>query len=235
MNNPLVKVSGLTKSFFIDQERIDVIKGIDLEIFKQDVISIVGISGVGKSTFLHILGTIDEPTQGRIIFEGQDVFNLPRNKIAAFRNEKIGFVFQFHHLLPEFTAMENTMMPALIQRLSRSEAMEQASQLLEEVGLADRMKHKPGELSGGEQQRVAIARSLILKPKLLLADEPTGNLDRETGEEVHNLLIDLNKRFGVTMIVVTHNEQLAGLMPRRLRMSDGLIFEETAAESATEA
>lgn len=225
MNNLLVKVEGLAKSFFIDRERIDVLKGIELEIFEQDVLSIVGISGVGKSTLLHILGTIDEPTEGRIIFAGQDVFKWPRNKIAEFRNQKIGFVFQFHHLLPEFTALENTMMPALIQRLSRAEAEERASALLAEVGLSNRLKHKPGELSGGEQQRVAIARSLILKPKLLLADEPTGNLDRATGEEIHNLLIELNSRFGVTMIVVTHNEQLAGLMPRRLRMADGYIFE----------
>src|SRR5713226_5811805 len=187
--------------------------------------SLVGPSGVGKSTFLHVIGTLDPPTKGDVLFDGQDAFAMSEEQLASFRNTSIGFVFQFHYLLPKFTALQNAAMPGLIHRLPREKAEAQAREMLEIVGLADRLDHKPGELSGGEQQRVALARALVLKPRLLLADEPTGNLDEATGEGIHQLLTELNQRLGIAAIVVTHNPRLAERMPRRLRLFEGLVVE----------
>jgi lipoprotein-releasing system ATP-binding protein len=180
---------------------------------------------VGKSTFLHVVGTLDPPTAGNVLYNGQDAFEMGEEPLARFRNRNVGFVFQFHYLLPEFTALENTAMPGLISRLPRAEAERVAREVLELVGLGHRLDHRPGELSGGEQQRVALARALVLKPRLLLADEPTGNLDEATGEGIHQLLLDLNRRLGIAAIVVTHNPRLAERMPRRLRLHEGLVVE----------
>ena len=180
---------------------------------------------MGKSTFLHVIGTLDPPTRGSVLFDDRDAFAMTEEELAAFRNRSIGFVFQFHYLLPEFTALENTSMPGLISRLPREQAEAQAKEMLEIVGLEHRLDHKPGELSGGEQQRLALARALMLKPRLLLADEPTGNLDEATGEGIHQLLVELNQRLGIAAIVVTHNPRLAERMPRRLRLAEGLVIE----------
>jgi lipoprotein-releasing system ATP-binding protein len=187
--------------------------------------SVVGASGVGKSTLLQVLGTLDAPTSGSISLDGIDITKMSPARLAEFRNREIGFVFQFHHLLPEFTALENAMMPGLILRLPRADAARRAAALLTRLGLADRLTHRPGELSGGEQQRVALGRALLLRPRLLLADEPTGNLDTKTGREMHDLFVELNREFGMTILIVTHNDELAAKTPRRLRMADGLIVE----------
>jgi lipoprotein-releasing system ATP-binding protein len=187
------------------------------------MLCIVGASGVGKSTLLHLLGGLDRPTSGTVAFDGEDLFALNDNQLAAFRNRRIGFVFQFHHLLPEFTALENTMMPGLIQGWSWSAAAKEAGALLNAVGLGERLQHRPGELSGGEQQRVAVARALILKPGLVLADEPTGNLDSQTSDEVFGLMRGLNKQLGHTFVLVTHNEKLSAQADRIVHMVDGRI------------
>ncbi len=222
----LILVENLFKSFGHGLKRIDVLKGITLTFWPGKAVAIYGSSGVGKSTFMHILGTLDRPTAGRIIYSGQDVFSMEERALAAFRNREVGFIFQLYHLLPEFTALENTMMPALIRGMHRREAAGKAEEILVEVGLGDRITHKPGELSGGEQQRVAVARSLILQPNLLLADEPSGNLDTKTGHAIHDLLMRLNTEKGLTLIVVTHNHEIASRMPRRIKMVDGKVFEE---------
>jgi lipoprotein-releasing system ATP-binding protein len=221
----LVEIRSLTKDYFLDAKRIPVLRGIDLRIEAGEMLSLIGPSGVGKSTFLHVLGTLDEPTAGNVIFEGTDVFRLTDNALADFRNRSIGFVFQSHYLLPEFSALQNAMMPSLINRAERSEAEARAAGLLELVGLGQRLNHKPGELSGGEQQRVALARALVMHPKLLLADEPTGNLDPETGQGIHALLSDLNQKLGITCLVVTHNAELARNMRRKLRLREGQLEE----------
>jgi lipoprotein-releasing system ATP-binding protein len=187
------------------------------------MLAIVGASGVGKSTLLHILGGLERPTSGSVRFDGQDLYALPPDGIARFRNERVGFVFQFHHLLPEFTALENVMMPALVRKMDRGEAEKLASSHLADVGLGERLHHRPGELSGGEQQRVAVARALVLGPSVVLADEPTGNLDAHTGEAVHDLLKSLNRQRGTTFIIVTHNDKLALRADRIFRMADGLL------------
>jgi lipoprotein-releasing system ATP-binding protein len=207
-------------------EALHVLDGIDLDIQQGEMPAVVGASGVGKSTFLHILGGLDRPTSGSVLFGDVDVFSLDANKLARFRNERVGFVFQFHHLLPEFSALENVMMPALIRRAGRGEAAEAASGILREVGLGGRLHHRPGELSGGEQQRVAVARALILKPDIVLADEPTGNLDTHTGEAVHDLLLSINKQKGTTFVIVTHNDKLAVRAHRVLRMAEGRLTPE---------
>lgn len=213
----------LYKSYFLNGERIDVLRGVSVSIEKGELVSLVGASGSGKSTFLHVLGTLDLPAAGRLSFEGRSVFDMNDAEVAAFRNRSIGFVFQSHYLLPEFTAAENVAMPALILRRDRKEALKRAAGLLERVGLGERGGHRPGELSGGESQRVALARALMLEPALLLADEPTGNLDPATGEGIHALLREVNRELGVTAVVVTHNEALARSMPRRLRLHDGQV------------
>jgi lipoprotein-releasing system ATP-binding protein len=224
----LVQVEALSKTYLMEergkgQRRLEVLRGVDLSIEAGELAALTGPSGAGKSTFLHVVGTLDVPTAGTVRFEGEDVFARDEAGLAAFRSESVGFVFQSHHLLPEFTALENAMMPALVKRLPRAEARRRGEEMLALVGLAERMDHKPGELSGGEQQRVALARALALQPRLLLADEPTGNLDPRTAEGIHALLVDLNRRLGITMVVVTHNERLAESLPRRIRIEAGKL------------
>ena len=219
----MILVKDLKKSFNKDGQEIEVIKGFNLEIARGESLAMLGVSGAGKSTFIHILGTLDHPTSGTVLFDGINVFDWPETKIAEFRNKKIGFVFQFHHLLPEFNALENTMMPGLISGMQREEASDRAGTLLEEVGLGHRIKHKPGELSGGEQQRVAVARALMMEPEIILADEPTGNLDSETGRKVYETMLGLNQSRNITLIVVTHNRTLAKHMSRRIELEDGKI------------
>ena len=221
-----VHVAELTKSFEHGGRTLEILHGISFDLDPGEMVAIVGASGVGKSTLLHILGTLDLPTSGALRYDDIDVTRLSSSQLAHFRNRHIGFVFQFHHLLPEFTALENTIMPCLIQRIDRAEAESRARQVLDRVGLSQRLTHKPGQLSGGEQQRVALARAMVLEPGLLLADEPTGNLDSQTGKEIHDLLVDLNRERGSTMLIVTHNAELAGLMPRTLRMLDGGLVDE---------
>jgi len=221
MSDPLVSVQNVTKTFQHEGRSLEVLKGIDLDIGSGEMVTIVGPSGAGKSTLLHLIGTLDLPTEGRILYGGQDVTRLGSSDLAEFRNRSIGFVFQFHHLLPEFTALENVMMPGLIQGRRRYDA--RAKQLLDEVGLSERLTHRPGELSGGEQQRVALARALLMEPKLVLADEPTGNLDSQTSASVHSLFFDLNRRHGITFLIVTHSRDFADMMPRRVSMKDGRI------------
>ena len=224
-------VRDLRKVFVHGGRRLEVLRGLSMEVSPGEMVAIVGASGVGKSTLLHMLGTLDTPTSGSIKFNGREVTAMGPAELAAFRNSEIGFVFQFHHLLPEFTALENVMMPALIQRMPRALAERRGRAMLERVGLGDRITHRPSELSGGELQRVALARALILSPRLLLADEPTGNLDTVTANAMHELFVELNKEFGGTMIIVTHNPALAALLPRQLRMVDGLIVDEQRAPS----
>ena len=221
-----VVVRGLTKQFIHGGRVIPVLRGLDFELRPAEMASVVGASGVGKSTLLQVLGTLDAPTSGSIKFDDVDVTAMSPARLAEFRNREIGFVFQFHHLLPEFTALENAMMPGLIMRLPAADAAARARAMLTRLGLGDRLSHRPGELSGGEQQRVALARGLILHPRLLLADEPTGNLDTKTGREMHALFFELNRELGMTILIVTHNNELAAQTPRRLRMADGVIVEE---------
>ena len=221
MTDPLVTVQNVTKTFEHEGRSLEVLKGIDLEIDRGEMVTIVGPSGAGKSTLLHLIGTLDLPTDGRILYGGRDVTRLGSSDLAEFRNRSIGFIFQFHHLLPEFTALENVMMPGLIQGSRRLE--DRARQLLDEVGLTDRLTHRPGELSGGEQQRVALARALLMRPQLVLADEPTGNLDSQTSDSVQSLIFDLNQRHGITFLIVTHSRDFAAMMPRRVSMKDGRI------------
>lgn len=218
---PLISVRGVHKSFVTNGNRVDVLRDVSLDIQQEEMVAIVGASGVGKSTLLHVLGTLERPDRGDVLYRGKNVFSYDDERLASFRNETIGFVFQFHHLLPEFDALENTMMPALIKGMSAKEASQQAEAILVRVGLQDRFRHQVGELSGGEQQRVAVARSLVLKPFVLLADEPTGNLDRKTGETIHDLLMSLNRDDGITAVIVTHNMKLAERLSRQVTLIDG--------------
>ena len=217
----LIRAERLVKSFGNGEKRVEVLKGIDLRFRRNEMVAIVGASGAGKTTLLYILGTLERPTSGTVLYDGKEIFSMNERELSRFRNREIGFVFQFHHLLPEFTALENTMMPCLIQGMAKSEAAGRSEAILSAVGLRARLKHKPGELSGGEQQRVAVARALVLEPKVLFADEPTGNLDTNTGESVYELLTELNRTKGITLVVVTHNKQLADRMPRQIHMVDG--------------
>ncbi len=220
---PLVVVRGLTKSFAHEGSIVEVLRGVDLELGRGEMVSVVGASGAGKSTLLHLLGTLDLPTSGEILYEGKDVTRLPSRELARFRNTTLGFVFQFHHLLPEFDALENVLMPGMLGGLRRSELEPRARAILDDVGLTHRLSHRPGELSGGEQQRVALARALVMQPKLVLADEPTGNLDSKTSETIHELFFRINERYGTTFLVVTHSRELALRMPRIVTMRDGRI------------
>jgi lipoprotein-releasing system ATP-binding protein len=220
---PAVKISvqGLVKTFSSNGNLVEVIKGLDLDVYAGETLAVVGASGVGKSTLLHILGTLERPTRGKVIWEGEEVFALDDRRLATFRNRKVGFVFQFHYLLPEFDALENVMMPALIARVPRSQARLEAEAMLVRVGLAHRLRHRVSTLSGGEQQRVAVARALVLKPEVLLADEPTGNLDPYSGSQVQELLMDLNREQGLTSVIVTHNLGLAQALTRQITLVDG--------------
>lgn len=219
----LLEVRKIFKSYHLHGKRIDVLRGVDLDIERGELVSLIGASGAGKSTFLHVLGTLDAPSAGTMVFDGRPVFEMNDAEIAEFRNRTIGFVFQSHFLLPEFTALENVAIPALIQRQDRGKSYKYARELLDRVGLGARVDHRPGELSGGEAQRVALARALVLKPALLLADEPTGNLDPATGAGIHELLRTVNRDLGITAIVVTHNDVLARSMPRQLRLHEGHV------------
>jgi len=216
-----IQLRGLDKTFWTNGNRVEVLTGVDLDIFQGETLAVVGASGVGKSTLLHILGTLERPTAGQLLWEGQEVFSLDDKLLAAFRNRKVGFVFQFHHLLPEFNALENVMMPALIARRPQHTAREQAEAILVRVGLKDRLRHRVSTLSGGEQQRVAVARALVLEPEVLLADEPTGNLDPKSGARVQELILDLNRERGLTSVIVTHNLELARVLDRRITLVDG--------------
>jgi lipoprotein-releasing system ATP-binding protein len=223
---PLVEATGLSKRYVDGPSEVQVLDGLDLTIASGERVAVVGESGVGKSTLLHILGTLDRPSGGRLVVSGVDVFVQDEERLAAFRNREIGFVFQFHQLLPDFTALENVMLPALIARESRRDARDRARDLLGRVGLAEREGHRPGELSGGEQQRVAVARAVMRRPRLLCADEPTGNLDPATGERVTSVLLDLNRDVGSALVVVTHNAHLANAMGRTLRLAGGRVHED---------
>ena len=213
----MIKVTGIEKAF----GSLKVLKGVDMEVNKAEVVSIMGASGAGKSTLLQILGTLSTPDSGSLIIDGVDVLKLGSKALAEFRNLRLGFVFQFHHLLPEFTALENVMIPAFIAGTGKKEAEQRAKELLADMGLGERLTHKPSELSGGEQQRVAIARTLINKPAVLFADEPSGNLDTKTKEEIHKLFFDLRDKYGQTVVIVTHDPDLAKMCDRSLFMVDG--------------
>jgi lipoprotein-releasing system ATP-binding protein len=223
--NSLIQIKGLCKSFQNSLSEIEILKNVFFEIAVGETIAVVGPSGIGKSTLLHIFGTLERPDKGQVLFRGQDVFSLDHERLSAFRNKSIGFVFQFHHLLAEFNALENAMMPAYIQGKSRPEAARMAEKILVRVGLKDRLHHPVTQLSGGEQQRVALARALVMNPLVLLADEPTGNLDEKNAEQVHELLMSLNQERGMTLVVVTHNLDLAALMSRRVTISEGNLFD----------
>ncbi len=221
----MIVLENLSKTFLKDGNKIEVLRGLNLKINKGESLAILGVSGAGKSTLIHIMGMLDHPTGGCLSIDGMKVFEWEERKRASLRNSTIGFVFQFNNLLPEFSALENTMMPALIGGIPKKQAAEKACKLLKEVGLEHRIKHKPGELSGGEQQRTAIARALIMEPEILLVDEPTGNLDTETGKKIEDILVNLNAVKGITLVTVTHNKLLAERMSERIVLHDGKIYE----------
>ena len=223
-NETLIRIADLHKSYYDGESELPVLQGVNLEIYMSELLAIVGASGVGKSTLLHIMGTLDRPTTGSVLYDEQDVFTLSDTELARFRNKEIGFVFQFHHLLPEFTALENVAMGALISSSNNKSVYKEAESLLDYVGLSERLSHYPNQLSGGERQRVAIARSLINQPKVVLADEPTGNLDRRSSEAVLELLWDLNATSGQTFVIVTHNQELAQQVDRIIQLVDGKVF-----------
>ena len=219
----LLRLEGVGKAYVHNSTRTEVLQGVNVSIARGELLTVVGPSGAGKSTLLNIIGTVDHPTSGKVLYNGRDLFSQGQRALAEFRNRKLGFIFQFHHLLPEFTALENTMMPARIAGFDLKAAEKKARELLERMGLGPRITHKPGELSGGEQQRVAVARSLVMGPEVVLADEPTGNLDTHTGQEVFEVLRELNRELAMTLIIVTHNEEFARSAPRRVVLVDGRI------------
>ena len=223
MSDPLLAVAGLCKSFPTGEGAVDVLRGVDLVLGEGERLAVLGESGVGKSTLLHILGTLDRPSAGSVRFRGEDAFAKPAAELARFRNRSLGFVFQFHHLLPEFDAVENAMMPGLLRGIPFDEMRRRSRAILEEVGLGHRLTHKVGKLSGGERQRVAVARAVVLNPPLLLADEPTGNLDPTTGARIEDLLLEMNRSRGTALVVVTHNERLAAKLGRRAVLVDGKL------------
>ena len=225
MNSTLLELRGLCKTYEIGKNRVEVLSGINLELEAATTTALVGASGAGKSTLLHLLGALDRPTSGTVCFRGDDIFRKNDRELATFRNRSIGFVFQFHHLLPEFTALENVAIPLAIRGESTAVAKERAAQMLAEVGLSHRVTHKPGELSGGERQRVAVARALVTQPACVLADEPTGNLDRGTADQVFDLIMTLNAKFNTALVMVTHDPSLAAKMRRKLTISDGVLRE----------
>lgn len=219
----LIEAQNLHKTYGDAADRVEVLKGVDFSVQEGEAVAVLGASGAGKSTLLHLLGTLDKPTEGRVTFEGSDLFELSDAELSRFRNRTMGFVFQFHHLLPMLSARENVMLPLLIGGEDKREAGRRAEAMLAGVGLSHRLQHKPSELSGGEQQRVAIGRALIAGPRVLFADEPTGNLDSRTGEEVADLLMKLQQELKMTLVVVTHNDRLAQRLPRNVRMKDGRV------------
>lgn len=221
--NSILLTDNIYKNYLIDSRSIEVLKGIDLEISEGEIVAVMGPSGVGKSTLLHILGALDRPTSGSVIIGGTDIFKYDDAELAQFRNRTVGFVFQFHHLLPEFSALENVLLPGMISNSSKREIRERAIELLTDVGLAERLDHRPNELSGGEQQRVAVARALMNSPRLLLADEPSGNLDRQSAESLHQLFWDVNKKMNQTLVIVTHNIELANMADRIIELFDGRV------------
>lgn len=223
MSDMLLSCQNLTKSYKEGTLDTQVLKGISLEIATSDMLAIVGSSGSGKSTLLHLLGALDTPTTGNVFYQGQDIYSWSSKAQAAFRNQQLGFVYQFHHLLGEFTALENAAMPLLIGGMSVKQAAQQASEILGRVGLSHRLDHRPSELSGGERQRVAIARALVNKPRLVLADEPTGNLDHKSATSIYELMCQLNSEFGTAFVVVTHDRELAGKLKKQVQMTDGLL------------
>jgi lipoprotein-releasing system ATP-binding protein len=223
MSDILLSARGVHKSFQSASKRIDVLVGLDLDIAPARMIAVMGASGVGKSTLLHVLGALDRPEQGQILFEGRDLSGLSADQLADFRNEKIGFVFQMHHLLPEFDTLENTMMPMLLRKYDRAAAAARATELLHEMGLSERLDHRPGQLSGGEQQRVAIARALMREPRLILADEPTGNLDEKTSASIFALFRELHSRHSLSFLIATHNPDLAGICDETYILHEGKL------------
>ncbi|MBI5815404.1 MAG: ABC transporter ATP-binding protein [Nitrospinae bacterium] len=222
-----VRVEGLRRHFFMGQSRIEVLNGVDLSVGAGEIVGVMGASGAGKSTLLHIMGALDKPSEGRVLYNGTDIFAMEERELASFRSRMVGFVFQFHHLLSEFTAEENVALAAMIAGANRRDAVNKAGELLEMVGLKARSGHRPGKLSGGEQQRVAIARALVNGPAMVLADEPTGNLDTATGDEVFGLVTKLNAERGQTFVIVTHNQSLAEKMGRVVRMKDGMVYNDS--------
>jgi lipoprotein-releasing system ATP-binding protein len=218
-----VRIQGLTKTFKHNGIQVEVLRGVDLDIYSGETLAVVGASGVGKSTLLHILGTLERPSGGQVLWDGEEVFSLDDRRLAAFRNRKVGFVFQFHHLLPEFNALENVMIPGLIARQPQAQIREKAEAMLVSVGLKERLTHRVSTLSGGEQQRVAVARALVLDPEVLLADEPTGNLDPKSGAHLQELLLGLNQQRGLTSVIVTHNLELSRALDRRVTLVDGKV------------
>ncbi len=223
MSDELLRVEGLRKTFVTGEGRVEVLRGVDLVVRPGERLAIVGQSGVGKSTLLYILGTLDHPTGGRVLFRGDDLFVKTPAELARFRSESLGFVFQFHHLLPEFDAVENVMMPGLVRGIGFADMRKRATAILEEVDLGHRLRHRVGKLSGGERQRVAVARALVLNPALVLADEPTGNLDPVTGERVEDLLLEMNRTRGTALVIVTHNPALASRLGRTATLVEGKL------------
>ena len=221
----MFKLTDVYKSFYQLDQEIKVLKGIDFIVNKGETIAIIGASGVGKSTLLHIMGSLERPSKGKVYFEGRDLYGMSPKELERVRNKEIGFVFQFHYLIPEFTALENVMFPGMIAGEDGAYVKERALEALKMVGLEKKTTQLPGELSGGEQQRVAIARAIVMKPKVVLADEPTGNLDWETGEDISKVLLSLNQELGIALVLVTHNMRLASLMTRRMELADGKIYE----------
>ncbi|HMA84967.1 MAG TPA: ABC transporter ATP-binding protein [Desulfosalsimonadaceae bacterium] len=222
---PLIRLQGISKQFQNSGTAIEILNNLCFDIYAGETIAILGESGIGKSTFLHVLGTLEPPDQGEIIYSGTDISRFDSARLAGFRNSIMGFVFQFHYLLEEFTALENVMMPGLIKRLKRNDIRDAAESILTRVGLSHRLHHQVSQLSGGEQQRVALARALVLQPDILLADEPTGNLDKKNSRQIHDLLLELNKEFGMTIVVVTHNLHLADYMNRQLTLAEGKLVD----------
>ncbi len=219
----MLELTDIHKSYKHNGNTIDVLRGINIAVNQGDTLAIIGASGVGKSTLLNIMGALEQPSEGQVKFQGKNITDMDESGLCGLRNKEIGFVFQFHHLLPEFNALENTIMPALISRMGMKKSKERAETLLAKVGLANRLNHRIGELSGGEQQRVAIARALMMQPKLLLADEPTGNLDRNTGKDIVELLLRIREEEGLSMVIVTHNQQLADNMTKVMEIVDGKL------------